>query len=36
MKLIYDKAEEMVQRIKNHDRSVLFNKIGDYRLLPQM
>tara|TARA_B100001248_G_scaffold47657_1_gene30409 strand:+ start:3124 stop:5877 length:2754 start_codon:yes stop_codon:yes gene_type:complete len=25
MKLIYDKAEEMVNRIKNHDRSVLFN-----------
>tara|TARA_B100000575_G_scaffold166897_1_gene133474 strand:+ start:953 stop:3706 length:2754 start_codon:yes stop_codon:yes gene_type:complete len=26
MKLIYDRAQEMVNRIKNHDRSVLFDK----------
>ncbi|MDP7373002.1 MAG: DNA topoisomerase [Candidatus Poseidoniaceae archaeon] len=35
MKLIYDKAEEMVQRIKNHDRSVLFNKIETIGCCPK-
>jgi len=35
MKLIYDKAEEMVQRIKNHDRSILFNSIETIGCCPK-